>query len=243
MANIGDDALAAGMQLMTGNEPARTLDEEMNLTRDYIARRTNAVTPVNKGGTGAQTADAARVNLGLGPLATAPRLDVIINNGGPNQLQARWEANKVIVRVDNTDVAWLSGDPSALLDLIRNGYLSSAIYNRGSAGQWRSLAVQADGTLAHTASAARFKENVTPLEVTDEQVRAFELVEFDWIESGYRDVGLIADAVEAAGLGAFVFHDDDGEVLGIHYERVALALLPVVQRLISRVEALEARDA
>ena len=36
---IGDDALAAGIPLMTGAELANTLDTEMNLTRDEIARR------------------------------------------------------------------------------------------------------------------------------------------------------------------------------------------------------------
>lgn len=61
----GDAALAAGMDLVDGNSPANTLATEDNKTRDYIAERTNAITPVEKGGTGADNAAAARSNLGV----------------------------------------------------------------------------------------------------------------------------------------------------------------------------------
>ena len=60
MANIGDDATAAGIPIMTGNEQANSLDTEINRTRDEIARRgRRAVTPITEGGTGATTASAA----------------------------------------------------------------------------------------------------------------------------------------------------------------------------------------
>lgn len=236
---IGDAALSAGFPLLDGSEPANTIDEEINRTRDLIAQRTSEVTPISKGGTDAKDAATARVNLGIGEAAGLRYSDVVLGNGA-NQLQARWEGNKIVMRVDQTDVAWLSGDTSAAAG-VYEGNLSPAIYNRGTAGQWRALGVQANGVLAHTASAARFKENIAALEVTDEQVQALQLVEFDWIESGYRDVGLIADTVADAGLDPFVFHDDDGEVLGIHYDRVSLSLLPVVQRLLRRVADLEER--
>lgn len=35
---VGDDALAAGMDLVTGSELANTIDTEINKTRDYIAQ-------------------------------------------------------------------------------------------------------------------------------------------------------------------------------------------------------------
>lgn len=64
------------------------------------------------------------------------------------------------------------------------------------------------------------------------------------------EVGLIAEQVLAAGLGWAVVYDEDGEVEGLHYERVALALIPAVQRLIADrdqartyLEALAARVA
>ena len=63
----GDDAAAAGMDLVSGSALANTIDDELNKTRDYIAQRTSAETPVSKGGTGATTAAAARASLGVTP--------------------------------------------------------------------------------------------------------------------------------------------------------------------------------
>lgn len=64
---IGDDAVAAGMDLVLGSALANTLDTEVNKTRDYIAQRTSAVVPIAKGGTGSTTAPAARTALGITP--------------------------------------------------------------------------------------------------------------------------------------------------------------------------------
>ena len=64
----GDDALAAGMDILTGSEQADDIDEEMNVTRDYIAQRTQQpgdALPISKGGTGASSAAAARTALGV----------------------------------------------------------------------------------------------------------------------------------------------------------------------------------
>ena len=61
----GADALAAGMPLVPGTGLSADLDEYINQTRDIIAQRTNAVTPVLKGGTGATTAAGARTALGV----------------------------------------------------------------------------------------------------------------------------------------------------------------------------------
>jgi len=229
---------------MTGTEQANTLDTEMNRTRDEIARRTSAVMPLDKGGTGAKTAATARANLGAAASSEVVRL-----GAAGNQISLRWQDGRIKIRVDSSEV----GDVAVTGDIVGKasaaevaglyaGQLSPAIFNRGTAGSWRSLAVQADGTLAHTASARRFKQDIRPLEVTDEQVRALNLVTFTMRATGYEDFGLVAEDLESAGLSDFVFYDDGGELLGVHYERVALAMLPVVQRLIDRVEALEARD-
>lgn len=61
----GDAALAAGLDLVSGTAAANTIDTELNKTRDYIGTDRTATRPVNRGGTGATTAAAARTNLGV----------------------------------------------------------------------------------------------------------------------------------------------------------------------------------
>jgi hypothetical protein len=51
--------------------------------------------------------------------------------------------------------------------------------------------------------------------------------------------GMVAEHVLAAGLGQFVTYDDDGEISGLMYERLGVALIPVVGRLRDRVVELE----
>lgn len=75
---IGDEALAAGYPIVpgTGEEGrVRYGAREINRTRDFIAQvkaLVPAILPVNKGGTGASTAAAARTNLGISSGTAAP---------------------------------------------------------------------------------------------------------------------------------------------------------------------------
>lgn len=67
----GDAAAAAGMDVVPGTDDIKLSYDEINKTRDYIAARTSAVTPVAKGGTGASDAATARTNLGAAQAGTA----------------------------------------------------------------------------------------------------------------------------------------------------------------------------
>lgn len=49
--------------------------------------------------------------------------------------------------------------------------------------------------------------------------------------------GMVAEEVEEAGLTEFVIYDKDGEVQGLMYERLAVALIPVVARMRDRYDA------
>ena len=235
---IGDDALADGMLLVPGTTPAKDIDTEINRTRDYIVQRIRdkiaAVwpLPINKGGTGKNTAPDALAALGawqnFGAVApgNAPKLGL----GGSGRLVFEIPGyTGAIVLANYSDIPTSSS--------AYDGYLNPAIYSR-TLTAWRSLAIQADGTIGQTSSARRFKENVAALDITDEQLAQLQLVEFDWKADGSHDVGLIADDV-AEVLPWAVFHDENGLVLGIHYERLALALLPVLQRVTQRLDALE----
>lgn len=52
--------------------------------------------------------------------------------------------------------------------------------------------------------------------------------------------GMVAEEVEEAGLTQFVQYGEDGQVEGLMYDRLGVALIPVVARLRDRVVALEA---
>ena len=62
-------------------------------------------------------------------------------------------------------------------------------------------------------------------------------------EAPVRDIGLVAEDLEDAGVGEFVQYDSFGQTQGVAYDRIAAALIPIVRELRDRIEALEARIA
>lgn len=163
----GDDAVAAGMDILSGNEPANTLDTEMNKTRDYLAQRTvQGTTPVNKGGTGATTASGARANLGL-VLATSivgasGKIPVFSAN---NQLATDTPtagvhaANKEYV--DDKVAAVPTGVPSS------GGTFTGNVFfpNAGPATSGYAVAyINGDGRLSRNASSERYKKFVSEID-------------------------------------------------------------------------------
>lgn len=59
------------------------------------------------------------------------------------------------------------------------------------------------------------------------------------IEPMKRIPGVIAEDVEATGLKEFVIYDNDGQIDGVAYEKLGVALIPIVKDLLNRIEALE----
>jgi hypothetical protein len=55
--------------------------------------------------------------------------------------------------------------------------------------------------------------------------------------------GFVAEEVEEAGLGEFVLKNDEGEIIALNYDRMWVALVPVVRALRDRLDRLEARLA
>lgn len=81
---IGDDALAAEMQLVPGTALANTIDTEENRTRDYIAQHKHPPTPIAKGGTGSATAPTALIALG------AAADNAVVHRGGTADIRLDW---------------------------------------------------------------------------------------------------------------------------------------------------------
>lgn len=100
-------------------------------------------------------------------------------------------------------------------------------------------------------SSRRYKQNIVPVDETWMRVLDIQPVRFQWKPEANpnRDVqyGAIAEDVEALGLTDLVKYED-GVVMGLHYDKIALALIPVVKQqqqqieaLMHRLEALEAK--
>lgn len=248
MAN-GDAAVAAGMDIVPATADRRMGYDELNKTRDYIAQRTNAVTPVEKGGTGATTPAGARANLNLGTAAVRP--ESYFARALSNLVGLRWTGDRLRMVIDNTvevgDVA-TTGDINTLTVNKRDvgdgsfpattPVLAPHAYNNPvTVGTYYALYVQPDGRLGRTPSAAKYKHDIEDYDGSVIGIRPVLYVLNDDPDETVR-VGVIADQADAIE-PLLVQRGADGEVEGFSYELLAVALLRDVQRLAQRVEALE----
>lgn len=250
----GDDALAAGIPIMTGSELANTLDTEINKTRDEIARRTSTVLPVVKGGTGSTTAAAARAALGAadaaqvstdGNVATAGKIPIF---NPDRQLTAADPTLGGHVATRGWTQAYAPSRPES--QSIRDGQMSPAVYNRTLGGSYHVLYADSTGLLGWVPSSRRYKKNIRPAEIDVDAVLAIEVVTFLYRVAidpdGNVQHGVIAEQLHDLGLTWLVSYDTAGAPEGARYDLLAVALLPVLQheraerdRLAERVAAIE----
>lgn len=147
----------------------------------------------------------------------------------------------------NASVAIVNGHLSA-----DNGLYSPAVYTRSvTYGNYRAVWVNVDGTLGQTASSQTVKQDITPADIPADAILGAEVVNFRYIdavealgEDAPIEIGVIAEQLlEVPGLEKFVYHDEDGKPAGVHYERLAVAVIPQLQAQAARLDELEARLA
>jgi hypothetical protein len=152
----GDDAVAAGMDIVPGTALANTIDTEINKTRDYIAQRTAAVTPLEKGGTGSTTAAAARTALGI----TASNIPM----GGGGNVEAAINARLVKTQTEyGNDFAYRDAQIGSKLPLT-GGTVTGHIWipNSSPADSGYTVAyINGDGRISRGASSRRYKTDIT----------------------------------------------------------------------------------
>jgi hypothetical protein len=124
-----------------------------------------------------------------------------------------------------------------------NGLFGPSTYNQTNTG--RAVFIASNGLFGIGASSERFKENIVDANidtasVLDIRVRKFNYKKsFD--ENQPEDIGVIAEELEALGLIDFIYYDAEGIPDGVAYEKLALALIPVLKMQQSQIDSVVAR--
>lgn len=238
---IGDDATAAGMDLVPGSTLANTIDTELNKTRDYIAQRTATVAPIAKGGTAATTAAAALTSLGA-----VPASDVVLSDGsvsigskiprytpGGGLIAALPTTGNGVATKNYADGKVDKGGDTMTGDLKIPGATAAVTsytvcYINGG-----------DGRISKGASSRRFKKaikRILPSKLGDlfPQLSEFEMRGGD----GHRYVGYIAeDLHDSDTMRRFVVYDTEQQVESIDFIGLLLAQVAQLHERVTQLEA------
>lgn len=130
-------------------------------------------------------------------------------------------------------------------------HIPSAYRNTASSGSW--LMVAPDGALIRSTSASKYKTDIKRSYVFDYGDRLLDLPTATWMdkaemkrysdgeseEKPTRNFGMIAEDLADAGLEMLVQRNPEGGLEGIQYDRIGVALIPVVKHLKDKVKQLE----
>lgn len=123
------------------------------------------------------------------------------------------------------------------------GIKSTGVYNQTNSG--RAVYVASDGVFGVGGSSKRFKNNIINADIDVSAVLGLQVREFtfkpEYSSDGSVQTGVIAEELIALGLERFVYFDEDGQPDGVAYEKLALALIPVVKVQAERLDSIEAR--
>ncbi|MEU0739266.1 tail fiber domain-containing protein [Streptomyces sp. NPDC006134] len=128
-----------------------------------------------------------------------------------------------------------------------NGSKRPHTNSASGSGTWYAVWVEGDGQFCRNTSSIRFKQNVRDHEIDPADVLALRPVIYDRKPTKEKpnarknEVGLIAEEVEQHLPWLVNYHE--GQVDGLRYDLLGVALLPVVQDQAARINALESRLA
>lgn len=238
---VGDAAVAAGMAVVVATT-AKVIDgaTEINRTRDYVAERTSAVTPVTKGGTGATTASGARTNLGAAAAShshTTSQITRTVGGTAEDGINAAYAKGVEALNTANTKVT--HGADATLGHIYTpNGRNTPVTTN------WVAAALNSDGRLGIQPSAARFKQDVTDHHYSTTDLMKLRTVAYRLItaveflgDAAPWEFGVIAEDLLAAGFPEFVVVDDEGQAQSVHYQLLVLVVIGAAQELAVDLQA------
>lgn len=130
-----------------------------------------------------------------------------------------------------------------------SGLRSSGVYNTSvTYGAYRAVWVNSDGTLGQTASSKTVKQDIEPTDLNVDAILDAEVVNFRYIdavealaEKAPIEIGVIAEQLLEIGLEKFVYFNEDGSPAGVHYERLAVAIIPQLQKQAAQIADIELR--
>lgn len=160
----------------------------------------------------------------------------------------RTEIDQRIQTVDQHAHTWNWG----VLPPANGGTGSGNAYeNLFTVGPWRAAWVLHDGTIGTAQSIRAVKMNVCD---ADEFISVDALRQVKWqifmmkddvnqhLDDAQPMVGMIADDLDAAGLGFFCEYGEDGDLVGINYPMIGVAALRLAQAAMDEVDRLKAKD-
>lgn len=250
MAN-GDKAAAAGMDVVPGTADLRLGYDEDNKTRDYLAEHiTEGSHTIGQILGLAAALDDKQAALGFTPVRQGGGVGM-----GNNTVRLGWDGSRLRLQVDDVQLGGVltTANPGPGVQPgqdVTFGHIYTPVGRATPAvSSYVTAYINGDGRIAGGASSRRFKKDIAAWSPDQQAVLALQLVTFRYKAAVYGsadapvEVGLIAEDLHDLGLTWLVFYDEEGQPQGVHYERIALALLPVVQELAMRIDNHEARLA
>lgn len=133
---------------------------------------------------------------------------------------------------------------SADTDPSGGAYLS---FQRAGLGEIGSITAATASTVAfNTSSDARMKENVVDMSGAVDKIKLIRPVTYNWIESGYADIGYLAQELhavcpEVVRVGGDIGQEnvENNRPWGIDYGKLTPVIVSALKEIIARVEALE----
>lgn len=244
VGNEGTAAAADGMTVLDGTEDRRTGWLAINKTRDYIVSKCAAALTAAKAYTDQKVAAISLTWNAITdkPTEFPPSAHAHSAISGDGGAFLRW-----------TGTQWLANalfGIGAPLEVASTATVGGALINpwarnNGVSG-WSALGVNAAGQFGFQMSSRRFKKDIKSWTPDRQAILAMRLVEFRYkvaYDDGTGDIdhGLIAEELHDLGLEWLVAYDGDGLPVTVRYERIGLALLPIVQDHEARIAALEGR--
>lgn len=251
----GDAAAAAGLAVFASTQDIRLGYDNDNVRGDELATHiTSGTHPASAITSGVladariPTLDAAKIGTGTFVAARIPSLDASKITTGtltrPINTSGTIVTSSTIVA--SSSITSLAGGFITNSNIIGAGQLRADGVQSTPLGSFTSVVTNASGYLGYASSTKRVKQDIKPADITAAQGIALVATSFRYKQDvkelgddAQPTIGLIAEDLHDAGLGAFVIYDDKGRPNGIHYERAWIALIPVIHDIENRLKKLE----